>query len=401
MKLKVIILVMGLAAAAGMVIWLLSARSPSPPSEPHTDLSTLKTLPYVDFVTESDQRKRKTGVDLYLEDLCYPGVNIYCNHFEDTTGAFLMSMTGEILHQWTPPEEGALKFVTMDREGNIFGSFFRTDKKELIKMNWESQVLFSVPGEFHHDIDLLADGRIVTLRREKQPLSHKRRRITASLDYLVVLSPEGKVLQDISLFDVLKQHSVVADILNEAARRPPRHVLDLLHTNTVQVLDRDFPGLGNRGDVLLCMRNLDLIVIYDYHLDKIKWEYLGKGVLDRPHEPTLLDNGHILIFDNGYRRGWSRVIEIDPATKEIVWQYRGDPKESFFTKERGSIQRFPNGNTLITESDSGRVFEITWEGEMVWEWFNPLFSSDKKRAIVYRMKRLEFSVVRPLLETAR
>jgi hypothetical protein len=30
-----------------------------------------------------------------------------------------------------------------------------------------------------------------------------------------------------------------------------------------------------------------------------------------------------------------------------------------------------NGNTLITESDAARVFEVTAEGQIVWEYVNP------------------------------
>jgi hypothetical protein len=39
----------------------------------------------------------------------------------------------------------------------------------------------------------------------------------------------------------------------------------------------------------------------------------------------------------------------------------------------GNAQRLPNGNTLITESAFGRFFEVTREGEIVWEYVNPFF----------------------------
>jgi predicted Rdx family selenoprotein len=47
----------------------------------------------------------------------------------------------------------------------------------------------------------------------------------------------------------------------------------------------------------------------------------------------------------------------------------------------------PNGNTLITESTIGRVFEITKNGTIVWEWFNPEINKDGKREGVYKMVR--------------
>jgi len=39
----------------------------------------------------------------------------------------------------------------------------------------------------------------------------------------------------------------------------------------------------------------------------------------------------------------------------------------------GYAQRLPNGNTLITESSFGRFFEVTKQGEIVWEYVNPFF----------------------------
>jgi hypothetical protein len=52
----------------------------------------------------------------------------------------------------------------------------------------------------------------------------------------------------------------------------------------------------------------------------------------------------------------------------------------------------PNGNTLITNSDSGQVFEITKSGEIVWEFYNPHLTDDKSfRVAIYRMNRLEFN----------
>ena len=81
----------------------------------------------------------------------------------------------------------------------------------------------------------------------------------------------------------------------------------------------------------------------------------------------MLANGRILIFDNGRYRGWSRVIELNPQTMAIEWQYR---KEGFYTLSQGYVQRLENGNTLVTESERGRAFEITREGEIVWEYYH-------------------------------
>jgi outer membrane protein assembly factor BamB len=88
----------------------------------------------------------------------------------------------------------------------------------------------------------------------------------------------------------------------------------------------------------------------------------------------LLPNGHITVFDNlgGFRDGNSaRVLEIDPRSGGIVWSYQGDDAHPFHSPLRSSAETLPNGNVLITESDGGRLFEVTRQGEIVWNFVNP------------------------------
>jgi hypothetical protein len=97
--------------------------------------------------------------------------------------------------------------------------------------------------------------------------------------------------------------------------------------------------------------------------------------------------GHVLVFDNQGSAGFppaylgeyfgSRILEIDPLTKEIVWQYNaedsGQPLWTFFSSFISSARRLANGNTLICEGMNGRIFQITPQGEIVWEYVNPYF----------------------------
>ena len=108
---------------------------------------------------------------------------------------------------------------------------------------------------------------------------------------------------------------------------------------------------------------------------KVLWEVRHP---DHHHHGILLRNGNVLIFDNGPHRlddavPYSRVVEVNPATIEIVWKYQDKPTWNFFSPRMGFAQRLPNGNTLITESSFGRVFEVTKEDEIVWEYINPFF----------------------------
>jgi hypothetical protein len=89
------------------------------------------------------------------------------------------------------------------------------------------------------------------------------------------------------------------------------------------------------------------------------------------------------VFDNGFhRRGpgmsFSRVVEVNPKTGEIEWEYRGNPPNSFYSFFASGCQRLPNGNTLICESINGRLFEVTPDKEKVWEYINPFYSKSPR-----------------------
>ncbi|MHC4596790.1 MAG: arylsulfotransferase family protein [Planctomycetota bacterium] len=157
-------------------------------------------------------------------------------------------------------------------------------------------------------------------------------------------------------------------------------------------------------NIISDIRGLNISLIISKKTGKIVWR-LGPYFTDTPalrkigqiisqHHvhmipKGLLGAGNILIFDNGGRAGYgspnptapkgvnnarrhySRILEINPVTLEIVWQYRGRPSFKFFSQAASGMQRLPNGNTLITESLTARVFEVTPGKEIVWEYIRP------------------------------
>ena len=64
---------------------------------------------------------------------------------------------------------------------------------------------------------------------------------------------------------------------------------------------------------------------------------------------------------------------------ESVWSYQSPDATSFHSSFISGAHRLPNGNTLICEGDDGRFFEVTPEGEIVWEYWS-LYSGDVKMA---------------------
>jgi len=104
-----------------------------------------------------------------------------------------------------------------------------------------------------------------------------------------------------------------------------------------------------------------------------------RNTVAQQHHATAIGDGKLLIFDNGtFRTGesvtFSRVIEIDATTGEVGWIYQDSPREAFFTPFMGGAQRLPNGNTLVTEAAFGRIFEVTADRRICWEYVVPSFT---------------------------
>ena len=110
-----------------------------------------------------------------------------------------------------------------------------------------------------------------------------------------------------------------------------------------------------------------LQTIFYYETGEVSWEF-GPGELSGQHNPTLLETGNILVYDNRNAGTGSRVAEIFPETGEIVWEYEA---EGFYSGHISGAQRLLNGNTLICEGAEGRIFEVDPEGNIVWEHFSP------------------------------
>jgi len=93
------------------------------------------------------------------------------------------------------------------------------------------------------------------------------------------------------------------------------------------------------------------------------------------HDVQMLENGNILLFANGAYSAdlhHSQVWELNPTTKRIVWRYRGkNNPQLFFSPHIGGCQRLASGNTLICEGAKGCIFEVTPDGDIVWEYVNP------------------------------
>jgi len=364
-------------------------------------IKTLQTLPYISWVP-AEESIDKAGVTQYDPDLAFEGINLYPS--QSLHQAYLFDMQGDILHIWAREikQDRGWRHVEMCKNNDLL---VVTVDGTLMRLDWDSNVKWKERIGAHHDVRIDEVGDIYVLTRGEDVVFWYGMPLPVYNDYIVVLSSDGRIKKKANVFDLVEKQvplGRVADVYKGLLKvyKPATIVkilkldenifgcFDILHSNNIEILNRSIDGFCSKGDWLISMREIDLIGVVDAGKEKLIWSW-GQGELSKQHNPTLLDNGNVLVFNNAPYRGFSSVIELNPLTKEIAWEYRSEPPEAFFTDTRGGNQELPNGNILVTESKKGRVFEITRQGQVVWEFYNPhIKKEEKQRETIYRMTRL-------------
>jgi len=375
----------------------LRAEAAGPSAE---TAAQLEALGYADWVDAEDGNSDKNGVTLWDRERAAPGYNVFVSRHQ--ARGQLLDMQGAVFHEWgNDALRGDWQYAEMTPSGDLY---VLEKASYLARMDWNSRLLWKLSGRFHHDFAIDESGRVFALSRRPLQISHGNDSVRVLEDLVVVVSPDGKELRSHSLqplFEPLLPRELLDRRLSQAAgKRAISRPLDIFHFNSIEVLDRAIPGVAEKGDLLVCLRELDTIAILDAEVTKIKWHW-GAGELAQPHHPSLTPDGTILIFDNGRYRDYSRIVELQPAEGRIVLEYQADPPSSFHSTTRGSAQRLANGNVLIAESNSGHAFEVTRQGGVVWDFLNPDRNAAGERGSIYRIMRVEQELGDRLLGRAR
>ena len=327
------------------------------------------------------------GVTLHDRGRAQPGLNLWNSGHEQA--AWLMDMDGRVRHAWrfdiapllTPAQrarsgsagagagaaaDAAAKWrrVQVLPDGDLLAVY---EGLGLLRLDRDSRLRWFHAGGEHHDVSVDPEsGEIWALAREAHMVWSVDPLHATLEDFVLRLDADGRELWRLSVLDALRD-SPWAPLLGHAPAWG-----DITHVNTIERLDgrqaARAPAFA-AGNLLVSIRELDAVAVIDPRAGRVTWALAG--LWDGQHQPTLLDDGHLLVFDNRGAAGWSRVIELDPLTQEVAWHYDGGPDNGFRSDECGSVQRLANGNTLVTETDSGRAFELTRGGEIVWEFVNP------------------------------
>ena len=366
-------------------------------------------------VEQNTTKRRGVGLRAINAEHASPGLTLFAPLISGDGRVYLVDLRGEVVHTWNMPyppglsgyltERGTLFYNGRTQEES-FLSRFPFKGGVVLEADWNGKVLWEVrhPDHHHHGI-LLRNGNVL-LNCMGQVPDEIARRVKGGVeedrfpseqyaarpkddagkmysDYLVEMTPQGRTVWEWRTWEHLDP---VEDGIKEI--QAPR-TLWAQGNSVLELPD---------GDILSSYRPTSTVLRISRKTDKILWK-LGAPTVSGQHAPTPLENGNILIFDNGPHRlddsmPFSRAIEVDPATDEIVWKYQDRPARNFYSPRMGNAQRLPNGNTLLCESSFGRFFEVTKDGEIVWEYVNPFFgrpffagSPDTQGNLVFRALR--------------
>ena len=318
----------------------------------------------IDQITEIRRKCGTTDVDL---DRSAGGFTLYAGQTFDGR-VDLINLYGDIVHAWALPIRPGRDAVILpngnlgyngshEKSAELYpawdiwhgGHFMEVDSQGGIL--WEHEDIYH-----HHDAQWLENGNLLYAVAEE-----------------AFVSPIGPVISD-RIKEVNRKGDVVWEWCVWKHIHP--HIYkthECFNTDHWPMVN----GVYQDGFIVyLSLRTTSGIIAINKQTKDIIWE-LKYPYVAQQHCPVITKDGHILCFDNGNIRPnsihHSRIVEYDLRTKELVWSYVDPMPASFFSPYMGSVQRLWNGNTLICESAFGRLFEVTSEGETVWEYIIPEF----------------------------
>lgn len=363
--------------------------------------------------------------------------------------AKLVNMAGEIVHTWDiggfPPK--MLPGGSLVGCVGVIGTY---DCVELRQVSWDGELEWSfsdflnIDGETtasrqHHDLQregnpvgfyapgqsFVNRGRTLVLAHEPRLMTDIRSRpilddVIYEVDWDGALVPDGFRWYGADHIDEFGFDATARSHIGTAL--PNNSQLEWLHGNSISRLGPnrwydEGRAAFHPDNIIYSSRDANFVIIIAYPSGEVVWR-IGPDFAGHPEEAlgqfagqhhahmipaNLPGAGNILVFDNGgasgyggrtttsgptrYSRSYSRVIEFDPITFELIWQYgAASGEQNFYSQFISGAQRLPNGNTLIDIGAAGRVIEVTPGKQVVWEYQNT--NASGATAPVYRAYRI-------------
>ncbi|MEE2939963.1 MAG: arylsulfotransferase family protein [Planctomycetota bacterium] len=360
----------------------------------------------IGYATGTAPPALRTGVVRSVEEL-EPGLTLLCHG--NAAAAELVDERGEVVHRWAlpyaelpdaPPLEGdhqiPWRAVELLENGDLIAIH---SGRAMVRVRADSSLVWARYERFHHDVIARSGGVGLALARTERIVEEVQGEAPIVDDLLVEFDlATGEPLRSLSLWEALAA-SPFAELFARLTVREG----DVMHANGLALLDAAFcaslaaPGV-EAGDVLVSMRDLDLVVAVDLDAGRATWVTSGPGTSRWRglHDPTPWVDGdgapHLLVFDNlGGPGGTSRLLDLRLEDESIAWSYEGTPPGAFDSLFCGTVERLPGGHILTAESMAGRVLIIDpGSRRVLWEYASPHLAGrgDRYVAAVFEAHRV-------------
>ncbi len=349
-------------------------------------------------------RYEGNGVTILKKGRAVPGLTFVSGFFSDHHEMRLVRLDGSIVHRWPVKFFDLFSTTThippffvpkADWNTQMHGSLVLPDGSVILnfeymgtaKLDRCGALQWTIPRVTHHSVERSEDGGFWipsrNYRADASPFPLLKPPYFE--DTILKVSKTGDVLSEISVPRLFFESNLHALLFSngldgiEVATGPQQ---SMTHLNDVEELNPAMAGAFPRfaaGDLLLSMRNLNLIMVIDPRTQKVKWHQTGPWLSQ--HDPDFQSNGRISVFSNnndgtanGSLLGGSTILEVDPVRGETTVRYGARPTQRMYSDYRSMHQNVVDGagrtSLLITESYAGRVFEVDSDGEVVWELIN-------------------------------
>jgi DNA-binding beta-propeller fold protein YncE len=318
--------------------------------------------------------------------------NLSFNDYQFDDQIYLVDLYGKAVHIWKTKNKTLYSILKpngnlLASQTNIIDTNFPQAARitSIQELDPQSNVVWEYQnGGMHHDFDLLPNGNIAVLTWEKIPhgLAQQITGGKQGTEFNKTDTFSDKILEIDQNKNIVWSWSAYTHLNINEDKIPSFFSREQwTHANSIKFIKYD--PIYKKEAYLVSMRYLNEIFLISKETGEVIWKS-PKGLLGHQHDATFLDNGNILVFNNAfyseayslnpYNYG-SQVLEIDPRTNKVVWEFSGgnNPLDRARLTEviLSGAQRLPNGNTLITLGTSGRLLEVTPDKKIVWDFINP------------------------------
>jgi hypothetical protein len=323
----------------------------------------------------------------------HAGLNLVTEIDTDALVVKVMDLDGATIHRWTldwftiwpdathvperlrprtPPGTHVNGAALLDG-GDLVFNF---EHLGLVRVDRRGAVVWRLPYQTHHSVHRDDDGNLWVCgqREHLEPMVGFPNLVPPFVeDTVLVVSPAGRIEHEWSVLGLLRSGGrqgllCLANLDNFSTTMWG----DLTHLNHVEPFPANMPaGFFKAGDVLVSLRNVNTVFVFERSTGQIKFSCTGQFV--RQHDPHFVDGNTFSVFDNHNlgpmdQHAQSRILLVSAPSEAVQTYYSGTPQKPFFTPILGRHQWLPNGHLLITDSCAGRAFELDGKLEVVWRY---------------------------------